>query len=135
MHNALYIDELVRSIVYHCEDQTSDLERRRTLFRLGSTSKIFLDAALDSLWSRLPSMTPLLKLIPGVSVLDGVYVGYFIVFPKIELTLAPDRRTRDDICSEHADLRALRSSSEGDIPAHPLSYRCEAPRVLTMFHG
>jgi hypothetical protein len=135
MHNALYIDELVRYIVHHCEDQTSDLERRRTLFRLGSTSKLFLDAALDSLWSRLPSMTPLLKLIPGVSVLDGVYVGHFIVYPAIELTVTPDCRTRDDIFPEHADLRALRSSGEGDIPADLLPYRCEAPGVLTMFHG
>jgi hypothetical protein len=75
MHRALFVDELARSIVSHCEDASSDCERRRTLFRLGLTCKALLGPALDALWGRLPSVSPLLKLVPDVVIRDGIYVS------------------------------------------------------------
>jgi hypothetical protein len=73
MHPALHVDELVRLIVQHCNDLPYK-EHQRTLFNLALTCKPLLEPALDSLWSRLPSVIPLMSLLPGLYVRDGKYV-------------------------------------------------------------
>lgn len=37
----------------------------QTLASLARTAKIFLEPALDALWSRIPGITPLLRLLPS----------------------------------------------------------------------
>lgn len=73
MHPALHVDELVRLIVQHCDDLPYK-EHQSTLFNLALTCKPLLEPALDSLWSRLPSVIPLMSLLPGLYVRDGKYV-------------------------------------------------------------
>jgi hypothetical protein len=76
MHCALLIDELVRSILQHCEDDASTQAARQRVFHaLALTSNVFREAALDQLWSRLPSVVPLMALIPGLFVQDGTFVS------------------------------------------------------------
>ncbi|KAF5337086.1 hypothetical protein D9611_003011 [Ephemerocybe angulata] len=55
---------------------SSSLEWRKQLLNLSLVSRAFSDPALDCLWTHLDSLTPLLKLHPGMRDIDGLY--YFI---------------------------------------------------------
>ncbi|GLB41701.1 hypothetical protein LshimejAT787_1003010 [Lyophyllum shimeji] len=69
MQRALLIDEIIRTIFrYSSEDGHG------TLNALSRTCRAWKEPALDCLWMRLSSITPLLHLIPGVQLVNGTYV-------------------------------------------------------------
>lgn len=69
MQPALLIDEILRHIFeYASEDGLG------TLRALAASCQAWQGLALDYLWIRLSSVVPLLLLIPGVSLVHGVYV-------------------------------------------------------------
>lgn len=70
MHSALLVDEIFRQILDECDD-LSDPSSRTTLSRLSRCCQAWKDAALDQLWRRLPSISPLLSLIPGHVFVNG----------------------------------------------------------------
>jgi hypothetical protein len=70
MHRALLIDELLRHIFNYIESDDGS----ETLRGLGRTCKAWTDPALDLVWMRLASVVPLLQVIPGVRLVDGIYV-------------------------------------------------------------
>ncbi|KAG6854013.1 hypothetical protein C0991_011500 [Blastosporella zonata] len=69
MQQALLIDEIIRLIFHFSEE-----DGPATLNTLARTCRAWEGPALDYLWTRLPSITPLLQLIPGVELVDGTYV-------------------------------------------------------------
>lgn len=69
MHSALLIDEILRNIFYLCLDHN-----RHNLVSASRSCKSWKDPALDLVWDRLTSFEPLLRLLPGVLVIDGEYV-------------------------------------------------------------
>jgi hypothetical protein len=69
MHRALLIDELLRQIFSIISEDGSE-----TLGALARSCRAWTDPALDFVWMRLTSVAPLLHIIPGVQVVDGIYV-------------------------------------------------------------
>lgn len=71
MHQALFIDEIVRDIFGfsvvggHAGD----------LCQLVRCCKAWKDPALDRIWGRLSSAAPLIRLIPGVLEAGGIFVS------------------------------------------------------------
>jgi hypothetical protein len=76
MHRALFIDELLRQIFSFISEDGSE-----TLGALARSCKAWTDPALDLVWMTLTSVVPLLHVIPGVQLVDGVYVRD--VFPFV----------------------------------------------------
>ncbi|KDQ61540.1 hypothetical protein JAAARDRAFT_150312 [Jaapia argillacea MUCL 33604] len=66
MHQALFVDEIIRDVFEHCSD-FEDTEFRRSLGRLSRCCRAWKEPALDRLWCRLSSLEPLLSLIPRLS--------------------------------------------------------------------
>ena len=50
-------------------------QTRKDLFSAAKTCKAFVEPALDSLWRVLPSLLPLLMLLPSAEVKNGCYVS------------------------------------------------------------
>lgn len=70
MQRALLIDEIIRHIFsFSAENGLA------TLNALARCCRTWEDPALDYLWTRLSSIAPLLQLIPGVELVDGMYVS------------------------------------------------------------
>ncbi|TFK49368.1 hypothetical protein OE88DRAFT_1736992 [Heliocybe sulcata] len=80
MHQALVLPDLLREILSHLQVQkrwndTADTKRERQhLIWVALTCKAFLDPALDVLWFRIDSLTPLLKLLDGFRWAGDFYV-------------------------------------------------------------
>lgn len=78
MHPTLLIDELLRHVFTHldADSDTDQATRKRTFYQLARVCKAWRDPALDFLWSFLHARDSeaLLRLIPGVQCIDGVYV-------------------------------------------------------------
>jgi hypothetical protein len=55
--------------------QTAVAQSRKDLFSAAKTCKAFVEPALDSLWRVLPSILPLLLLLPSAKVDNGHYVS------------------------------------------------------------
>lgn len=72
MHPALLVDEILRQVFDFCSEHG-----RATLLSLALSCKAWKDPALDHLWIRLSSLAPLLHLVPGVALVDGVHVSAF----------------------------------------------------------
>jgi hypothetical protein len=70
MHRVLLIDELLRQIFSYIESDDGS----KTLSGPGRTCKAWAEPALDLVWMRLASVVPLLQLIPGVRLANGIYV-------------------------------------------------------------
>jgi hypothetical protein len=70
MHQALFIDEIIRNIFDFCDEQGYAI-----LGQLARCCRAWKDPALDNLWSRLPWAVPLLHLIPGILEKDGIFVS------------------------------------------------------------
>ena len=51
------------------------VQTRKDLLAAGKTCKVFLKPALNALWSVLPSLLPLLLLLPSAEVVDNEYVS------------------------------------------------------------
>jgi hypothetical protein len=51
-------------------------QTRKDLFSAAKTCKAFVEPALDSLWRVLPSILPLLLLLPSAEVNNGHYVSF-----------------------------------------------------------
>lgn len=74
MHPALFVDEILRPIFHQCLDEdTSPEDYRWQLYQLARTCRAFTDPALDLLWTRLPSIKPIMALVPGTYNAEGVY--------------------------------------------------------------
>ncbi|KAJ7170484.1 hypothetical protein C8R43DRAFT_92516 [Mycena crocata] len=65
MHSALLLDDVLRQILEFCPPGC--------LSACARSCKAFRDPALDSLWSALPSLVPLLNLVPGLVCVDKIY--------------------------------------------------------------
>ncbi|RDB23602.1 hypothetical protein Hypma_008999 [Hypsizygus marmoreus] len=76
MQPALLIDEIIRHIFYYSSEDGPS-----TLNALARSCKSWADPALDLMWMRLSTITPLLYLIPGVRLDNGVYVLDSSIFP------------------------------------------------------
>lgn len=72
MHCALLIDEILQDILKICSAWTEQ-EYRSSLCQIARCCKAWSDPALDRLWARLDSVTPLLRLLPEVS--DHCYLS------------------------------------------------------------
>ena len=57
------------------------LEAKKALFYAAQACRVFLEPALDALWRVLPSLLPLLKLLPSFRVENDVGVSQEIGFP------------------------------------------------------
>ena len=73
MHRALFIDELLREIFSIISEDSSE-----PLAALARSCKAWTDPALDFVWMRLTSVVPLLHVIPGIQLVDGIYVCVFL---------------------------------------------------------
>lgn len=73
MHHALLIDELLRQIFSIISEDGSE-----PLATFARICKAWTDPALDFVWMRLISVVPLLDVIPGVQLVDGIYVCAFL---------------------------------------------------------
>ena len=82
MQTALLIDEILRNIFDHCFDDSPG-----TLSALARSCWTWSEPALDSLWTHLSSIAPLLQLIPTVSLRDGIYVRLFGQFTQANRSL------------------------------------------------
>jgi len=51
------------------------LEGKRTLFHAAQACRAFVEPALDALWRVLPSLLPLLKLLPSFRIANNVGVS------------------------------------------------------------
>ncbi|KAF8075086.1 hypothetical protein FPV67DRAFT_613780 [Lyophyllum atratum] len=69
MQRALLIDEIIRHIF-----QFSSQDGHGTLNALARSCRAWESPALDYLWIRLSSVAPLLYLIPGIQLVNGIYV-------------------------------------------------------------
>ncbi|KAF9563097.1 hypothetical protein CPC08DRAFT_341092 [Agrocybe pediades] len=69
MHQALLIDEIFREIASFTLEYG-----RKSLICAARTCRAWKDPALDFIWERLPSVEPLLVLLPGVSLSNGEYI-------------------------------------------------------------
>ncbi|KAF9465369.1 hypothetical protein BDZ94DRAFT_1320423 [Collybia nuda] len=65
MHRCLLIPEIVRLICSEVDRSFVGAERRRTVKALAQTCRLFQEPALDILWRKLDSLTPLIKCIPS----------------------------------------------------------------------
>ncbi|KAJ6518896.1 hypothetical protein C8R45DRAFT_885102 [Mycena sanguinolenta] len=65
MHPVLLLDDVLRQILDFCP--------KASLPAVAMTCKSWKDPALDGIWSHLGSLVPLLRLIPGLICVDGVY--------------------------------------------------------------
>jgi len=70
MHPVLLIDEVLRIILDHIDQDTITLPAPKTFCRLATVCRAWKDPALDYLWLSLASVDPLLALLPRVSVLS-----------------------------------------------------------------
>lgn len=57
-------------------------EKRRQLRDLATTCKNFKDPAVEILWTKLDSLVPLIKLLPGLTVIDNTYVSFLFPDPQ-----------------------------------------------------
>jgi hypothetical protein len=64
MHHCLEIEELLRTVFQWVYMDRIPLRGRCTLVSLAESCRIFTDTALDILWQELPTLVPLLKLLP-----------------------------------------------------------------------
>ncbi|KAG6895805.1 hypothetical protein C0992_012357 [Termitomyces sp. T32_za158] len=80
MQRALLIDEIIRHIFHFSAETGLD-----TLNALARCCRTWEDPALDYLWTRLSSIAPLLQLIPGVELVNGIYV-FQALHPTPDLT-------------------------------------------------
>lgn len=74
MHQALFIDEIVRHIFSFSADDAVN-NGYTSLCRSARCCKTWQEPALDALWSQLFCAAPLIRLIPGVLEKDGVFVS------------------------------------------------------------
>lgn len=75
MHRVLFVDELARAILAHCGDaDVCGASYRHTLFNAAMTCKALHEPAVDLLWNHLPSVMPLMNLIPGLYCAEGQFV-------------------------------------------------------------
>ena len=75
---------LLRRIFECFIPETSFLDRpqnKQHLLWAALTSKAFLDPALDSLWSSMVSLVPLLKLLPAFRLVRDTYVSSYPSIP------------------------------------------------------
>lgn len=70
MHPVFLIDEILRRIFYFCSEYD-----QHSLVCSARTCKAWKDPALDLVWNRLFSLSPLLLLLPGISVSNNEYVS------------------------------------------------------------
>jgi hypothetical protein len=108
MHRALLVDELVRAILDNCEENAeTQAERHCTFLALVLTSTTFCEAALDQLWSKLPSIVPLMSLIPGLFVQDGTFVSARFIAPSVYIDSFADPKQVYD-CRRQGSISLLR---------------------------
>ncbi|KDR80700.1 hypothetical protein GALMADRAFT_1100723 [Galerina marginata CBS 339.88] len=69
MHSALLIDEVLRQIFHFCSENNL-----HSLVCAARSCKAWKDPALDFVWVRLSSLTPLLLLLPGFSITNNEFV-------------------------------------------------------------
>ena len=74
MHQALFVDEIVRQIFSFSIDGATR-NGHTSLCRAARCCKAWKDPALDALWSQLFCAAPLLRLIPHVVERDGSFVS------------------------------------------------------------
>ncbi|KAF5387314.1 hypothetical protein D9757_005710 [Collybiopsis confluens] len=99
MHEVLLIDELLEVVLGFCTDSA-------TLSRIARTCQAWKEPALDRVWARLDSFLPLLRLIPGLFTVNGVYL--------LESPIEPGfRRLR------HYASRVRTIASRQNIRIHP----------------
>ena len=67
MHPVLLIDEVLRIILDHIDQDSNRLPAFKTFYRLATVCRAWKDPALDYLWASLVSVDPLLALLPHVS--------------------------------------------------------------------
>ena len=75
---ALKNQDIINLIFQHFDLQPGSrtiAQTRKDLFSAAKTCKAFVEPALDSLWRVLPSLLPLLLLLPSAEVDDGRYVN------------------------------------------------------------
>ena len=75
---ALKNEDILGLIFQHFDLQPGSqtvAQSRKDLFSAVKTCKAFVEPALDSLWRVLPSLLPLLLLLPSAEVVNGHYVS------------------------------------------------------------
>jgi len=63
------------------EENTGNLtNRRQTFYKLAQVCRAVIEPALDFLWEILPSITPLLLLLPSFMLVENAYVSSFVFY-------------------------------------------------------
>ncbi|KAF6743045.1 hypothetical protein DFP72DRAFT_1102705 [Ephemerocybe angulata] len=92
---------------------------RKELLKLALVCKAFHGPAIDCLWSRLDSLTPLFKLLPGLRAINGSYVFLGNISPSVGDIIVEDPK----VSVFHRCARAVRSITlkAGEDKTLPLS--------------
>ncbi|KZP25523.1 hypothetical protein FIBSPDRAFT_855705 [Athelia psychrophila] len=93
MHQALFIDEIVRHIFSFSADDAVN-NGYTSLCRSARCCKTWQEPALDALWSQLFCAAPLIRLIPGVLEKDGVFTLPSESVPDLDIFCSYARRVR-----------------------------------------
>ncbi|KNZ75116.1 hypothetical protein J132_04601 [Termitomyces sp. J132] len=137
MQRALLIDEIIRHIFHFSAE-----EGLATLNALARCCRTWEDPALDYLWTRLSSIAPLLKLIPGVELVNRMYVSNTFRFSFLEemktLTLFQVFQATDptpDLTRFHFYAsRVKHISHQRKVHVHPLILSILRGRLLPSTH-
>jgi hypothetical protein len=77
MENQDILGEIFNIISLDLEKPGNNVSQtRKDLFYAARTCRIFLDPAINALWRVLPSLFPLLKLLPSFQLVDNQYVRF-----------------------------------------------------------
>ncbi|KAH0588343.1 hypothetical protein H2248_004203 [Termitomyces sp. 'cryptogamus'] len=97
--------DVVANVFKMIEHIPPSRESKQVLFRAALTCKAFQDPALDALWRSMDTIVPLLRLLPTIQQVDGIYTIYgdiddqdmmrFNLYARRIRTLTLDRNSRD----------------------------------------
>ncbi|KAI0333857.1 hypothetical protein GY45DRAFT_1319082 [Cubamyces sp. BRFM 1775] len=119
MHHALLIDEVLQLIFDYCAAEPI-AESRRTFYQLARCCKAWKDPALDRLWARIDSSSPLLSLLPcaddkgmPASDIDPVFTSYARRVKEITYRDAQKPTSADSLEMVLPRLQAVTISHDG----------------------
>ena len=124
MHTVLLIDEVLRLILDNC---WGGHEPRQTLATLARCCKAWKDPALDTLWSSITTLAPLLALKTTKQDVVGVLYRQSALLKRFSLSLYPDTHGRapfPKLCCSHQAHNA--ESSSHSPPADHIRQVCFA---------
>ena len=124
MHRAFFIDELLRQIFSYLDADVDHATRKITFFRLARVCKAWRDPAIDYLWSSIHSRDSeaLLRLIPGIRCLNGIYVGtisFLSNMHRLRVFNVDCRRVGGSFTRFAGPVQCLRYSHQERLPVFP----------------